>query len=146
MWYMTYQLWKQIVSWAPRKEENTPTGVLQPASVCNLAFPSYKLPDTFPPKQIPKTVLAMILSAASDRSPNSDCFKKRGKDPCAPQTEEFRSSFKCIASQDSFSFARRELLSSAFSVLLVAEHAEEICHNASPSTFSHLCQQGNLHR
>lgn len=58
-----------------KKGEGISTGVSEP--VCSAASPVYRLPDTT--TQLPITVLVMILSAASDKNPNSNQLKKRNR-------------------------------------------------------------------
>lgn len=68
--------------------KSIPSGVLEAASVYSSASPSYRLPDTFQQTQLPITVLVMILSAVSDKNPNSNQLKRRKKNLFAHKTKE----------------------------------------------------------
>lgn len=123
----------------PKKGKSIPTGVLEPVSVCNSACSFYRLPDTFPQTQLPKTIIVMILSAASDRNPNSNQLKKRKRTLFALKTEESRGSpcfrYGLIQAEIKW-FLWDRALSLDFSVLLpwCSVHAQAPCAHKLSAT------------
>lgn len=75
-----------------KKGEIIPPEVLEPVPDCNSASLSYRLSDTFPQIKLSITILVMIISAASDKNPNSSQLKKRKRNIFAEKSGEFRGS------------------------------------------------------
>lgn len=134
-----------------KKGEIIPPEVLEPVPDRNSASLSYRLSDTFPQIKLSITILVMILSAASDKNPNSSPSLRKGKGIYL--LKKMKNSEGVLASGMVRSRPKTNYFieiecclwisaSLMFNPFLEPMCSQDICHSSSPIILSHFTPTG----